>query len=358
MKKFYYSLIAILAVPVILILLSNSTGSPGGRTGSIGDNGNTCTGCHTGTATNKFGWITTNVPLQGYTPGQTYTITATGTHTGVVKFGFELTVEDNQGNKVGTLQLTDPARTKFTNGNHAVTHTAAGNIPSGNTSSWSMNWIAPSGTSGSIGIYAAFNAANGNGNTGGDVIYKCSTYLSEYDPVPYLVSIVPDSALQGETVTAIVTAADSRFTLNEPVIFLNNNENPDETILASSIHVLDDYTAEAVINVPVNASPGFWDFNVDEMKLEKSFTVLLTAGITNHILDGMQIYPNPANVLFIAENARGGQLSVYRTNGELMINMMINNDRQEVNISSLSRGLYLVKVQSEGIIRVEKLIVN
>lgn len=638
MRKIYPFLL-VLATPIVLFLMSNSTGSPGGRTGSIGDNGNTCTGCHGGTATPMTGWITTNVPANGYTPGQTYMITATGTHTGVVKFGFELTVEDSQGNKVGTLQLAEPTRTKFTNSNDAVTHTSAGNIPSGNTNTWTMNWVAPAGIQGNVGIYAAFNAANGNGNTGGDIIYKSSIFISQFVPppvlvsivpnqaeqgqtllttitgsntqfsgtpavslsfsgnplevvpgsnvvvvsptvlqaqfsipgtastglwdvhvsnlmlenaftvieaapsilfmepnfahqedsfsgdifgentgwtgtpsvylshvsnpnetitgtnvivvspteitadfsiasnamlgnynvhvdaltqsngftvlqaltpaltsispdnseqgtvvsttitaenttfngtnpavslsfhanpseiltassvtvinnttlqagfdipyeatpglydlhvdeliltnsftvidvVPYLVSIVPDSGLQGETVITTISAADSRFTLSDPVISIKNSDDPLEMIASSNITVIDDFTAEATFTIPASATPGLWDLSVDDMTLENSFTVVLVAGTGDLSADKLNIYPNPAYQRFTIENAIGAELTIYRSNGERIEMVNITNDKQEINISRLSRGLYLLKIKLNGVERIEKLLVN
>ncbi|MBE0637837.1 MAG: hypothetical protein IH598_04905 [Bacteroidales bacterium] len=171
--------ILLLFVPVIFILLASSNGSPGGRTGSVGDNGQNCTGCHTGTPQNATSWITSNIPPTGYVPGQTYTITATGTHNGVVKFGFELTAENSAGAKVGTFIITNSTQTKLVNQNKAVTHLAAGTTPTGNTKTWSMNWIAPNPGAGDVTFYAALNAANGNGNNSGDVIYLTSTTVQE-----------------------------------------------------------------------------------------------------------------------------------------------------------------------------------
>lgn len=55
---------------------SNAGGAPIGKTGSPGD-GSNCTGCHSGVATTSAGLITSNVPVTGYIPGNTYTITAT-----------------------------------------------------------------------------------------------------------------------------------------------------------------------------------------------------------------------------------------------------------------------------------------
>lgn len=272
MKKIYL-LLVVIATPVVLFLMSNSAGSIGGKSGSIGDNGSTCTDCHGGTATPMTGWITTTVPPEGYTPGQTYTITATGTHSGVVKFGFELTVEDSQGNKVGTLVITDAARTHFTNSNHAVTHTSAGNIPNGNTNTWSMNWIAPTNVNGNIGIYAAFNAANGNGNTSGDIIYKSSTFISKVAPPPVLVSIVPNQAEQGDTFQATITGSNTDFN-GSPDVSMSYSNNGFEVINATSVVVVNATTLQAQFTIPVDASAGLWDVHVDDLDLDDSFTVL------------------------------------------------------------------------------------
>jgi len=163
-----------------------SSGSPGGKTGSPGDGAN-CTQCHTGTPQSASGWITTNIPAMGYTPGQTYTITVTGTHSGVGKFGFETTAESSGGSKKGTFIITDAVQTQLTNSNHAVTHTSAGTTPSGNSKTWTFDWTAPAAGTGNITFYAAFNAANGNGNNQGDVIYLTSTSVSE--------EVVPETSL-------------------------------------------------------------------------------------------------------------------------------------------------------------------
>jgi hypothetical protein len=156
-----------------------STGSPGGKTGSPGDGGTTCTQCHSGTATAQDGWITSTIPVEGYEPGQTYSITATGTHDGVVKFGFELTAEDMNDDKTGTLMVTNASQNQLVNGNNSITHTAGGTAPSGNTKSWTFDWTAPVEGTGDVTFYGAFNAANGNGNNQGDVIYTSTLSVPE-----------------------------------------------------------------------------------------------------------------------------------------------------------------------------------
>lgn len=182
MKKNYSILITFLS-PVILVLFFAGTlyhsGSPGGRTGSPGDNGNNCTTCHSGTPNNVNSWITSDVPELGYIVGDTYNITATGTHIGVGRFGFELTAEDESGNKVGQFIVSGDGQTQLVNNGKSVTHTSSGITPNGSTKTWTFQWIAPATDVGNITFYAAFNAANNNGGTSGDIIYLSSMTISE-----------------------------------------------------------------------------------------------------------------------------------------------------------------------------------
>jgi len=173
MKKIL-SLFAITICFVILFYpettISNSTGSPGGKTGSPMDNLN-CTSCHSVTPISGS-TITTNIPATGYVPGTVYTITANITSGGGgFNFqGFEVTSEENITNtKTGTFFITDPSTTQLVNNGNAVTHTAGGN----NLSTWSFDWEAPSSATGDVTFYGAFiEAGYPSGNTG--------DYFSDY----------------------------------------------------------------------------------------------------------------------------------------------------------------------------------
>jgi len=176
------AIIAILIVssPGFYSLIPYSGGSPGGRTGSPAD-GSTCTQCHGGTASSVEDWISATIPDTGYIPGETYTITATGTYAGVSRFGFELTCEDGSKSKKGVFTITNTNETKLTNSNAAVTHKLAGVNPTDDSKTWTCNWTAPEAGSGDLVFYAAFNAANGNGSTSGDVIYTSRLVVEEYN---------------------------------------------------------------------------------------------------------------------------------------------------------------------------------
>ena len=76
--KFIISIFAIFLASISITeftspAIGHSSGAPAGKTGSPGDASN-CTSCHAGTPTSQAGLITTNIPVAGYTPGQTYTI--------------------------------------------------------------------------------------------------------------------------------------------------------------------------------------------------------------------------------------------------------------------------------------------
>ena len=97
----FITFVSILSVYLVLVfVLSNSTGSPGGYTSSTFD-GNDCTSCHSGLVNSGNGSIqlSTNIPVTGYIPGQTYSITTNvytpTTGTVALIFGFETTSEDN-----------------------------------------------------------------------------------------------------------------------------------------------------------------------------------------------------------------------------------------------------------------------
>lgn len=177
--KAIYKVLMVLAIPTFLVLYSFSEGSPGGKTGSPGDNGSNCTGCHKGNDVQNVGdWIMSDIPEGGYIPGNIYAITASGTQEAVGAFGFEITSENEAGVKKGEFTVTDEERTQRVSSN-AVTHTLEGTKPTGDEVEWTMKWTAPEAGTGQVRFYAAINAANGNGNNGGDQIYLTMLSVDE-----------------------------------------------------------------------------------------------------------------------------------------------------------------------------------
>jgi len=221
MKKIY-NLLIILAIPALFMVFTSEVmypgGSPGGRTGSPGDGGANCTGCHSDfSPINQIGWITSPIMGTGYTPGEEYTVIVIGIDSDADKFGFEATAEDQDGTKVGTFNPGISGMAQFCNNNTAITHTLLGTTPIADTgTAWVFTWTAPPESVGNITFYAAINAANGNGSTSGDQIH-----LSQFTASPAVgirdnlaskaVNFYPNPATDFIYVEAISKAQENNF---------------------------------------------------------------------------------------------------------------------------------------------------
>ena len=358
MKKIYNALI-IIALPAILILYSYSSGSPGGKTGSMGDGGNTCTDCHNGTAQQQSGWITTTIPAEGFTPGETYTIVATGTHAGVVKFGFELTAEDASGNKTGSFTITEVTRTKLANGNNSVTHTSGGTSPTGTMNTWSMNWTAPNPAPTVVKFNAAFNAANGNGMTSGDVIYKTELSVQEYIPVPQITSVDPDHAPQGFEGTITITGQDTDWTSGVDEVLFVYHDDPTLMFEGKQTIVSNDELLTTEISIPIDMQIGNYDLYINNVMLMNGFVVDILDDINdNYLKDLVSIYPNPAVNKVTIEAPTGSQIVILDVSGRNIETTTTTTSTFDMDISSYQSGLYFIQTSYNNSAYLQKLIVK
>jgi len=158
----------------------NSGSAPSGNTGSPAD-GNTCAriGCHVNgpAQTNQMVSLTGSIPVAGYTPGETYDMTVTMSNGGS-RFGFSLSPQSPQGALLGTLIASGAGTTLNGAGGKYLTHTSAGTAGSG-SKSWTFQWTAPAAGTGAVTFYGAYNFANNNGGTSGDVIVTHTQVFSE-----------------------------------------------------------------------------------------------------------------------------------------------------------------------------------
>lgn len=355
--KNFYKILALILLPTILILYANSAGSPGGKSGSQGDSNVTCTDCHTGTATPITGWITTNIPTGGYTPGTTYLITATGTHAGVVKFGFELTAETSTGSKIGTLAITEASRTKLCNQNKAVTHRSGGTAPTGNSNTWTMNWTAPATDVGQIRFYGAFNAANGNGNNSGDVIYTSTKFVNAVQPA-VLLSVSPNHADQGAQVVVSVMGQNTNWGSQTPIIKLRNTQNNAYTITATQVVVVTNTELQATFDLPTDATLGMYDLMADAVVLPSCFMITILNAVVENSQSDYLLYPNPATDKIQIETSSSAVFSLFDLTGKLLIKSSIEAGNNTIDISKFQKGIYVSVIENGDSKSVKKLIIR
>jgi hypothetical protein len=176
MKKIFFFVFFVLTGFIALqsfkpMRIMKKDGAAPGYTGSPGDTLKNCTSCHGGTAVKVDGWITSNIPADGYISGETYTITTTNTEAEGTRFGFEISPQNIAGDLLGTMIISDSVQTKLTGNNKYITYTANG-IEGIGLKTWKFKWIAPKPGTGEVVFYGGFNS-NFNGHKEGD-----KTFLS------------------------------------------------------------------------------------------------------------------------------------------------------------------------------------
>jgi hypothetical protein len=354
--KTFYKFSYLLLIPFAALLYANSSGSPGGRSGSPGDGGATCTACHAGTAATQSGWITTNIPENGFAPGETYEITLNAAHSGAGRFGFELTAENPVGSKLGGFTITDASRTKLISGGNAVTHTSSGNS-GGNNTSWSFNWTAPDDEV-EVRFYAAVNAANGNGTNSGDQIYTTNLFSNLALPA-VLVSVDPNEAEKGSSPELTIIGSNTNWTVGSPEVSIVNINNQNEVYGATLVSVSSDIELQAVINIPFDATVGEYHIVVDDLSLPAAFQVTVVSSLVTQADAEFQLYPNPLTTdQLIVNTLQNSKMSIYDLNGRQVRDLLLLAGNHQINLSDLESGMYIVVNEIETRKLTQKLIVQ
>lgn len=180
MKKILFSSILVIVLALVCFQFSEvvafSSVPPSGRAGAPND-GTSCIGCHSGNQpVNLIGVIETDIPNEGYAPGETYNIIiASGAERqGKTRYGFQLTPQDDQGNLVGSL--TQVSGTNITNDGKYISHNGAQSTSNPN---WTFQWTAPQAGTGDFSFYLCVVAANSNGSSSGDEVVLSSLEIQE-----------------------------------------------------------------------------------------------------------------------------------------------------------------------------------
>lgn len=213
---------ALYAAPVLFLAATvNRSGAPSHATGAPGET--TCIVCHTGNPLNaSVGAVTITAP-DTYTPGSVVQVVVRVDRSAASRFGFELTAKNAAGQFVGAFDVSAPG-IAFAGGspNEHVTHAPA--MDSDGSFSWTIPWTAPASGSGTVTLYAAGNAANGDFSNQGDFIFTTSATLAEGSAtgidrdagLPFVLEIgaaYPNPAVAGEVVIPFSTPSRETISL-------------------------------------------------------------------------------------------------------------------------------------------------
>jgi hypothetical protein len=153
-------------------------GAPAGFTGGFKED--TCTACHFGADLDSAGGRLTIEGLPArYVDGERYTLTVTLTRTGMKRAGFQLTARfKDTGAQAGTVAPGSGEKDRVgvdrqEGVQYAGQRKAGSSVGAADTTTWTIEWTAPSG-GGLVIVHVAANAADGNENAQGDFVYAAS----------------------------------------------------------------------------------------------------------------------------------------------------------------------------------------
>lgn len=218
-KKKLQAAITILFIAVVAY--ASSLGPESRHTGAPGET--TCTECHSSSPLNSNG---VNIEIGGlpatYEPGRQYPLTVTVRQANRFIFGFQLTVIDANGNRAGTLEsinnTTQLNGQTGAGGRQYIQHTDIGSqAPVAGSRTWQIRWTAPATDVGFVRFYAAGNAANGDGDVSGDLIYAA---VATVDPLGGTVTATLQSQPDGMTL-----GVGSTYTISWNVTGASNIDN-------------------------------------------------------------------------------------------------------------------------------------
>ena len=214
MKKFYHLTFTLGTAGMLFFAGIESDNGKAGATGSPGEQTCSQSNCHTGSANNSMGGsvalTSSDLVNWEYTPGQTYTLTATVTQQGRSLFGIGLEALLPSGANAGTLTpgtgSTIKTATISGNSRNNIVHNMNAGATA-NAHSFTFTWTAPATDVGPITMYFAGNAANNNAAKTGDYIYNASQVvtpagvgISEQENSPFTFSFYPNPTTENITV--------------------------------------------------------------------------------------------------------------------------------------------------------------
>ena len=185
---------------------------------------------------------------------------------------------------------------------------------------------------------------------------------------PTISSVVPDSANQGDALTISVTGNNIVFMQGTSQLSLTQGNL---TISPSSQTIVNDSVLSGEFNFLTNFPTGKYDVAIDNgyawppMNLPEGFNLMLfdfMDEISHHSM--LTIYPNPAKeVLNIRRNFGSTldyQIQLFDTQGHLVLEEILSGkiSESQLNLSSIEKGVYLLKVTQNKSVQSERIVIQ
>lgn len=142
-----------------------------------------------------------------------------------------------------------------------------------------------------------------------------------------------------------VTNANAKFTLN-----------PDGTITSVGGVAETDYKIKYTLTSTADADGSGTN---DTDSITQTFKVVTTLGVSQLEKSSFSFYPNPTNsVINVSSEQDITTISLFNLLGQEVLSKSVNAKQYTLNVDSLSKGTYLMKVVSENTAEFEKVVIQ
>lgn len=167
------------------------------------------------------------------------------------------------------------------------------------------------------------------------------------------VDVPPDPAISGETAMVVIRDLPALLEVHEyqleVLVFQHGRMEPEGTVLWTTSHpgasVDDEHILRVTVEGPLSLTASL--SGRPEINASVSTNVRLNQTNTDRSLvveDGPVIYPNPSSGYFRIRNCKMATLSIFDASGKELLGVDEYEEDAIMDISTLSKGIYLVRI--------------
>lgn len=148
---------------------------------------------------------------------------------------------------------------------------------------------------------------------------------------------------------------------DQPVLFKETTLYSDQIMIYHNEPLISNISVgQHTIKLVVDASNVIFETDETNNEYSRIFTVTQGTNIKNITDSDFFVYPNPATEKVHITSSiplNNATMQIYSISGQLVLTTKINNNN-EIDISNLSKGIYTIKINSENINLVKKIIIE
>ncbi len=258
----------------------------------------------------------------------------------------ELVDDENAANDETTLTVTNiaPASVPYSSSFNAVEDLAGWGAEDANGDESTWGYYSAGGVDDSPVMGYNYNSTN----AGDDYLFSTCLNLLASEAYSLTFDYAVVSATFSEKLEVFIGDAQTGTAMTTSLIDLGTFSN----VAFEEAHV-------ANFTVPADGIYyiGFYAYSDADMYrlYVDDVTVDFATDVNDMTAPNIAIYPNPANNVVTVENAENAQITIVNMVGQIVASQVVNSNRESINISDLSNGTYVIRIENGNEISTQKL---